>query len=292
MMSRFVVVTDSTSNLGPELADEYGVSIIPLNVHWGEETYLDGVTLDVETFYRWLRERDDFPKTSQPSAGAFIDFFEKVAEERGVDTIMGIFISTEMSGTLVSALQAKAELESTRPDLTIVLHDSRSVSMGLGLQALVAARAANEGLTVEEAMARIRACYDNLHVVFAVDTLEFLHRGGRIGGAARLVGSALNLKPVLTIEDGRIEPLERVRSRRKSLRRIIQIAEERLQGRRPTELAIMQAEAEEDLPWFSRMVSDRLKPERLYTEMLTPVVGTHAGPGTIGIAFYTLDGDG
>ncbi len=290
-MNRFVVVTDSTANIAPELADEYSIPVIPLNVHWGGETYLDGVTLDVSTFYRWLRERSDFPKTSQPSAGAFIDFFERVAEERGVDTILGIFISMEMSGTLASALQAKAELENTRPDLRIELRDSRSVSMGLGLQVLVAARAANEGLSVEETLARTQACYRNLHVVFAVDTLEFLHRGGRIGGAARLVGSALNLKPVLTIEDGRVEALEKVRSRRKSLRRVIQIAEERLQGRRPTELALMQAEAEDDLPWFSQMVSERLKPERMYTRMLTPVVGTHGGPGTLGVAFYTLDAD-
>ena len=283
-MGRFVVVTDSTSNLAPELSESYDIPVIPLNVHWGDESFLDGETLTAETFYRWLETRSEMPKTSQPSAGSFIDFFTGVAEKYDTDAILGVFISAEMSGTLASAIQAKAQL----PDLNIELVDSRSVSMGLGLQVLVAARAAEAGQTLEETKARIRRCYEALNVVFAVDTLEFLHRGGRIGGAARLLGSALNLKPVLTIESGRVEPLEKVRSRRRSLRRMIQIAEERLNGERPTELAIMEAEAGEDVDWVRDMVVKRLRPERMYVRILTPVVGTHGGPGTIGLAFHTL----
>ena len=283
-MAPFVVVTDSTSNLAPELSDSYEIPVIPLNVHWGDESYLDGQSLTKETFYRWLKSRSEMPKTSQPSTGVFIDFFRQVAEERDTDTLLGVFISAEMSGTLVSATQAKAQL----PDLNIELIDSRSVSMGLGFQVLVAARAAQAGKTLEETKALVHQCYDSLNVVFAVDTLEYLHRGGRIGGAARLLGSALNLKPVLTIESGRVEPLEKVRSRRRSLRRMIQIAEERLDGDRPTELAIMEAEAGDDVDWVRDMIVKNLRPERMYTRVLTPVVGTHGGLGTIGIAFHTL----
>lgn len=284
-MGNFAVVTDSTSNLAPELSESYDIPIIPLNVHWGDESFLDGETLTADAFYRWLEERSEMPKTSQPSAGAFIDFFKEVAEKYDTDTILGVFISAEMSGTLLSANQAKAQLT----DLKIELIDSMSVSMGLGLQVLVAARAAKEGKTLEDVKGRVRRCYENLNVVFAVDTLEFLHRGGRIGGAARLLGSALNLKPVLTIESGRVEPLEKVRSRRRSLRRMIQIAEERLNGQHPTELAIMEAEAgEDDVEWVREMVVKRLRPETIYTRVLTPVVGTHGGPGTLGLAFHTL----
>ena len=283
-MAPFVVVTDSTSNLAPELSDSYEIPVIPLNVHWGDESYLDGQSLTKETFYRWLKSRSEMPKTSQPSTGVFIDFFRQVAEERDTDTLLGVFISAEMSGTLVSATQAKAQL----PDLNIELIDSRSVSMGLGFQVLVAARAAQAGKTLEETKALVHQCYDSLNVVFAVDTLEYLHRGGRIGGAARLLGSALNLKPVLTIESGRVEPLEKVRSRRRSLRRMIQIAEERLDGDRPTELAIMEAEAGDDVDWVRDMIVKNLRPERMYTRVLTPVVGTHGGLGTIGIAFHTV----
>ena len=288
-MTGFVVVTDSTSNLSPGPAEELGVPVIPLNVHWGEASYLDGVTLDAETFYRWLPERKDLPKTSQPSAGAFIDFFQQIADREKVDAILGIFISAELSGTMASALQAKAHLEELRPGLRIEVVDSRSVSTGLGLQVLVAERVARQGGSVEDAIRRARWCSENLHVLFAVDTLEYLHRGGRIGGAARLLGSALNLKPVLTLANGRVESLEKVRSRGKSLRRLVEIARERLGERRPTELAIMHAASPEDLASFTEMVVEELKPERLLTRLLTPVVGTHAGPGTLGIAFYAED---
>lgn len=286
-MKRFVVVTDSTSNLAPDLSSEYGIPVIPLNVHWGEDSYLDGITLDAQSFYRLLRERRDFPKTSQPSAGAFIDFFKEEAERAETDTILGIFISEELSGTLASAWQAKATLAVERPDLRIEIRDSRSVSMGLGLQVLEAVRAAAAGQSVEEAMAAAQKCYDNMHVVFAVDSLEWLHRGGRIGGAARLLGSALNLKPVLTVENGRVEALEKVRSRGKSLRRVVQIAAERLQGRRPYEVAIMQAEVEDEAAWMVDLIKQELNPEHICTRVLTPVVGTHGGPGTLGIAFYS-----
>lgn len=284
-MAPFVVTTDSTCNLPQTLVDAHGIPIIPLTVHWGGESYYDGVTLDIDTFYEWLQTRDDFPTTSQPSAGAFIDFFQKVAEKKQTDTILGVFISNEMSGTLASAIQAKAHLSETRPDLRIELVDSRSVSMGLGLQVLAAQRAAESGASIEAAIAVTERCREASHTLFAVDTLEYLHRGGRIGGAARLLGSALNLKPVLTFVDGKVEPLEKVRSRSKSLRRLVEIAEERLDGQNPTELAIIQAEAEDDLPDFKEMIRERLKPEQLYTVTLSPVVGTHGGPGTLGMAF-------
>ncbi len=288
-MNYFAVVTDSTSNLAPDLAEEYDVDVIPLNIHWGDDTFLDGVTLEADTFYRWLKERKELPKTSQPSAGAFIAFFEEVAERQQVDTILGIFISSEMSGTLASALQAKAELATTRPDLHIELLDSRSVSMGLGVQVLVAARALKAGKTLEETLVLVKQCSDSSDVIFTVETLEYLHRGGRIGGAATLLGSALNLKPVLTIIDGRIESLEKVRSRRKSLRRVVEIIEKRWTGRQPTEIAIIQAQAGDDLLRFTQLVESRIPCEKSCTRVLTPVVGTHVGPGTIGMVAYALD---
>lgn len=286
-MGRFAVVTDSTSNLSPGPAESLGIPVIPCTVHWGEESYIDGVTLDAETFYRWLDERKEFPKTSQPSAGAFIDFFEKVADRQQADAILAVLVSSDLSGTMSSALQAKARLSEVRPELRIELVDSRSVSLGTGLQVMAAKAVADAGGTIEEAIAAAARCYASSRVLFAVDTLEYLYRGGRIGNASRLLGSALNLKPVLTIADGRVEALEKVRSRAKSLRRIIAIAEERLQGRQPTALAVIHAEAGDELPGFTEMVVERLRPQALYTRVLTPVVGVHGGPGTLGIALTT-----
>jgi DegV family protein with EDD domain len=285
-MNRFAVVTDSTSNLSPDLTEEMGIPVIPLNVHWGDESYLDGVTLEAAAFYELLKSREEFPKTSQPSSRTFIDFFVKAAETHQTKTVLGVFISAEMSGTVASALQAKAELAVARPDLRVEVLDSRSVSMGLGLQVLVAQRALRAGLNVDDAVGEILRCRDDVQVIFAVDTLEYLYRGGRIGGAARLLGSALQLKPVLGIEAGKVQPLEKVRSRRKSLRRVVELAEMHLAGRRPAELGVMSADADDDLGWFTEMVVERLHPQRLHSGVLSPVVGTHGGPGTIGIAFY------
>jgi DegV family protein with EDD domain len=287
-MGSFVIVTDSTSNLAPDLAAEHNIPVIPLNVHWGVDSYLDGVTISSTTFYGWLRERKEFPKTSQPSAGEFVEFLQQAARDHGTNEILGVFISSEMSGTIASAQQAKLALAESQPTLRFEIIDSRSVSMGLGLQVLHGAKAKARGATIEETMAAVARCRDDLGVVFAVDTLEFLYRGGRIGGAARLLGSALNLKPVLTIEDGRVESLEKVRSRKKSLRRLIELIEERLDGRQPTAMSILHAAAEDEVTEFAAELRGRLKPASLYTRVLTPVVGTHGGPGTIGVAYHTL----
>ncbi len=281
-MDRYIVVTDSTANLPPEVVAEYQVPVIPLTVHWGEETYLDGVTLDATTFYQWLQERKTFPTTSQPSPGAFIEFFNKVAEEYGTTSILGIFISSELSGTMASALQARAEL----PGWRIELVDSRFVSMGTGFQVLVAARAAREGQPLDVALERVLRVRDTMNIIFAVDTLEYLHRGGRIGGAARFLGTALNLKPVLHIEGGKVMPLEKVRMRRKSLQRVVEIVAERLNGRPAKEMSVVHAQSPEDAELVRGWIEERFHPEQLYTTLLTPVVGTHAGPGALGVVFY------
>lgn len=284
-MERYVVVTDSTANLPPELAEVYAVPEIPLTVHWDGEDYVDGVTLDAHTFYSWLQERSSFPTTSQPSPGAFIEFFQKVSEEYQTKNIIGVFISSDLSGTLASAVQAKAQL----PDLEISLVDSRFVSMGHGFQVMAAVDAVREGLALDAILERIRQVRDSMSVVFAVDTLEYLHRGGRIGGAARLLGTALSLKPVLQIASGKVMPLEKVRKRRKSLQRVVEIAAERLEGRTPTGVAIIHAEAGDDVALVEHLVKARLGLDHVHKSVLTPVVGTHGGPGTLGLAFYAVE---
>ncbi|MBN1875895.1 MAG: DegV family protein [Anaerolineae bacterium] len=283
MMGRIAIVTDSTAGLSPQLVKELDISVIPLNIHWGEETYLDGVTLDAETFYRWLQERKEHPMTSQPSAGAFIEFFKTAADRYQTDTILGIFVSSALSGTFASAMLAKQSL----PELNIELVDSRSLSMGLGFYVMAAVHMAQQGVTMEEILEHLQQMQSRMHILFAVDTLDYLHRGGRIGGAAHLLGTMLNLKPLLTIVDGRVESLEKVRSRRKSLKRMLEIVEERLQGRRPPELAVVHTGEQEDVDLLVDWINERLRPQQLYTGVLTPVVGTHGGPGTVAVVFYT-----
>ncbi|MDX9955005.1 MAG: DegV family protein [Anaerolineae bacterium] len=286
-MGRIAVVTDSTADLTPELAQAHDLSIIPLNVHWGEETYLDGVTLDIPTFYRMLQERKDFPMTSQPSVGDFMTFFQQVAERYQADTIVGVFLSSLLSGTLASAIQAKAEL----PDLRIELHDSRSVSMGVGFQALVAARANQAGASVEEILQTVAKVRSRMELLIALNTLEYLHRGGRIGGAARLLGTLLNFKPMLTMEGGKIDALGKARSRRKSLEALVAEALKRLAGRHPAELAVMHTPGDPDIPQLLDMINEQIRPQEITTGFLSPVLGTHGGPSAIGLIFYT-EGNG
>ena len=282
-MHKVIVVTDSTSNLPPDVVSDLEIPIIPLKVHWGDKTYIDGVTLGPEQFYRWLQERDDFPTTSQPSAGEFVEFFESVAEAHPSATILGIFISSDLSGTWLSANQAKAML----PEMSLHIVDSRSVSLGLGFQVLAAHRLAEEGASLETILASVRRVRESTSLVFTVGTLEYLYRGGRIGGAARLFGSALNLKPLLTIEDGRVEVLEKIRSRRKALQRMLDLAAERLGDQQPIAAGIIDVDATETADEIVAEVMERLNPQRLYRTVVTPVVGGHAGPGTVGLGFYT-----
>jgi len=283
-MGRVAIVTDSTVGLSAKELQDLGVMVIPLNVHWGDETYKDGETLDGLTFYRWLQERKDFPKTSQPSAGEFMKFFTAVAERYQPDSILGIFISSGLSGTVSSATLARQGL----PDLKIEVLDSQTVAGGAALVVLAAARLAQAGASQDEILEQIRVVQANSHVMFAVDTLEYLHRGGRIGGAARFFGTALSLKPILEIRDGRVESLEKVRLRRKSLERMVEISESRLQGKTPVELVIMHTGMDADTEFFTALVKDRLKPQSCVPSLITPVVGSHTGPGTLGLAFYAL----
>jgi len=221
--------------------------------------------------------------TSQPSVGDFMTFFRQVAERYEADTIVGVFLSSLLSGTLASAIQAKAEL----PELRIELHDSRSVSMGVGFQALVAARANQTGASVEEILHATAKVRSRMELLIALNTLEYLHRGGRIGGAARLLGTLLNFKPMLTMEGGKIDALGKARSRRKSLESLVAEALKRLAGRRPVELAVMYTPDDPDISLLLDMVKEQLQPQQITTGLLSPVLGTHGGPGAIGLVFYT-----
>ncbi len=284
-MPEIIVVTDSTANLPSDLTAERNIPVIPLKVHWGDETYIDGVTLKTDTFYEWLRERDDFPTTSQPSAGEFVEFFEEAAEQYRASTLVGVFISSELSGTVSSALQAQELLS----DLNVEVIDSRSVSIGLGFQVLAAQEAAAAGASVEEIRARVEQVRKNTTLLFTVNTLEYLHRGGRIGGAARLLGTALNLKPLLAIENGRVEVQEKIRSQRRALQRMLQLAEEALDGRRPAAAGVVDVDAQEAAERIVEEVTESMAPRRLYRMTMTPVVGGHAGPGTVALGVYTDD---
>lgn len=274
------IVTDSVANLTPELVEEYDIKIIPQRLNWEGETYLDGVDITEGDFYERLGTAKEIPTTSQPSVWEFQEFFKEVAEES--ESILCITISDHLSGTLDSARGAQKQFT----DVPIEIVDSLSASMGQGFVVLAAARALKEGASLNEAVEIARQMVPVTRAVFVVDTLEFLHRGGRIGGAQRLVGSVLSIKPLLHLVDGKIEPLASVRTKRKALSRALEIIEADTIGKGPLHAAVLHAANPEEADQFFEEVTERLAPVELFQTQLTPVIGTHTGPGLVGLAYY------
>jgi DegV family protein with EDD domain len=277
---RIAVVTDSSAYIPKQALGDLNIPVIPVWLIWGDERFRDGVDIDPPTFYRRLRESQVFPTTSQPSAGEFERFFRQVGAE--ADAIVGVFITSKLSGTVASAQVAQMEL----PELNIRIVDSLSVSMGLGFVALAAARAAAAGRSLDEVVGVAEEMRDRVHLLFVVDTLEYLHRGGRIGGAKWLLGTALNIKPLLHFVNGTIEPLAQVRTKRKAVARMLDVVEERLGGRRMAEAGVVDANSPEEGDAVAEQVKERFGISTVYRTVLSPAIGTHGGPGTVAIGFY------
>jgi len=278
--AKVAVVVDSTAYIPAELVKQYNLHVIPLHVNWAGQSLRDNVDITPNEFYKKLVEAKEMPTTSQPSAGEFFDFYSELAET--ADHIISLHISSELSGTVASAHAAAKLME----DFPIEIVDSYSTSMGLGYMALAAAQALEQGADYKEAANAARAIIPHMHVVFAVDTLEFLHRGGRIGGAQRFFGSMLSIKPLLQLENGRIEALEKVRTKRKAVQRLLEIGLERSANASKVYAAVAHAASPAEAESLAAQVEDQLHPTALHVVELSPVIGTHTGPGALGLAWY------
>lgn len=282
--SRIVIITDSSAYI-PESA-QVGLSnirVIPLWLLWEGENLKDGVDILPSAFYSRLRSSQVLPTSSQPTVVEFIDFFQKMAQD--ADSIISVLVSSKISGTIENAQKAVEGLHG----LDIHIVDSKSSSMGLGHIVLAAARAAADGKSVKDVIEAAEDMRERIELIFVVDTLEYLHKGGRIGGAKRLMGTALRVKPLLEFRDGRIEPVEQVRTKKKAYARLVEIAAERLAGRPMAEATVVDVDSSEDGDWIAQQVVDRFNPGAIHRAEVSPVVGTHVGPGTIGLAFYAQD---
>jgi DegV family protein with EDD domain len=278
-MPKVALVTDSTSYIPPEYIRQYDISVAPQILIWGEETFQDGVDIQPDEFYTRLKTARIMPSTSQATPGTFHKIFSNLLEQDY--QVLAILISEKLSGTIASAIQARENF----PGAPIEIVDSYTTAMAMGFQVLSVARAAAEGATLAECKALAEEARKHTGVVFAVDTLEFLHRGGRIGGGSRFLGTALNIKPILEVVNGRVEAVERVRTRQKSLDRLLDLVQERIAGRTPVRLATLHAQAPEEAQKLLEMGGKRFDAiESIFSEV-SPVVGTHAGPGTVGLAF-------
>jgi DegV family protein with EDD domain len=279
-MAKIALVTDSTTNIPKELSKGYEVHVVPSVVIWGGETLRDGVDIQPTEFYKRLASSKETPTTSQPTPAAFVEKFEEL-KSKGFTDILGVYVSSKFSGTIASAETAKQQVSG----INIVNVDGRSASMGTGWPLLEAGKAAKEGKSMEECIKIAEKTRDHTGIMLLVDTLEFLHRGGRIGGGARFLGTALNLKPILEVREGTLEAVERVRTKGKALDRMVELLVERIAGRSPVRLAVLHANAEEDAKKLLEVGSKRVNPAESSVAEVSPAVGTHTGPGTLGFVF-------
>ena len=282
-MSKIAIITDSTAYIPQELVDQYDIKVAASYSIWdgGKEMYRDGLEMTPSEFYARLKESADIPSTSQATVTDFDEIFKPlVAEGR---PIVAIHVSPKLSGTLQSATLAKENY----PDAKIELVNSMSVSMELGLQVLAAARAVEAGKSFEEVVEIAQKAKDHTGLFFVVDTLEYLHRNGRIGGAAKLLGTALSLKPLLQVEDGQVESFEKVRSKKKAKARLLDIVGEKLEGKQNVRIACLHAATEEEARELLREAKERFNPIEAILTDVSPAVGANVGPGTVGLAFST-----
>lgn len=274
------IVTDSSAGLPRDLLEAYGIEVVPLNVQFGRTSYQEGVDIDNTQFYQMLSQAEQLPTTSQPSAGQFHEVYSRLVA--GGDSVISIHISSKLSGTCQSAMAAKGML----PEADITVVDTLSVSMGHGLVVLAAAEAVQKGKGQDEVVALVEQVINGMQILFIVDTLEYLQKGGRIGGAAAFLGTLLSLKPLLEIRDGGVEPLERVRTRRKAVRRALEVLAERFDGQGPLRLLVLHAECPEDAEQLAKRMREMLPCGSLHLAELSPVIGTHGGPGTLGLGGF------
>jgi DegV family protein with EDD domain len=274
-MRQVRIVTDSTCDLPLALCEEMGIIMVPLNVHFGEVVYRDQIDLDSDQFLRLLAKNADLPKTSQPASGLFEETYARLCADGS--EVVSIHLSSKLSGTLHSAEIARDALRS-RCIIDVV--DSRSASLGLGLIVLSAAQLANSGADSRQIVSHVRRLAPNVHILFFVDTLEFLQRGGRIGRARALLGTLLNIRPILKLEDGEIHPVEKVRTRSKAIDRLVEFVELFPEFER---LAIVHSNTTGDVETLLRRLEPLYPRDRITVGQYGPVIGSHAGPGGLGV---------
>lgn len=280
-MPKFAIVTDSTAYIPTQFIQQYGITVTPQVLIWGDETFRDGIDIQPSEFYIRLKTAKTMPSTSQVSPITMQKTFESLVNQ-GLD-VLGIFISSKLSGTLQSAHQGREMMGAASEKVTVI--DSQATAMALGFQVLETARAREAGASLKECADFAENAHRRTGAFFAVDTLEFLHRGGRIGGAQRFIGSALNLKPILALKEGKVEGVERIRTKGKAHDRVLELVAEQTKGKSNVRIASFHANAMDEAKALLARAASAINPVETILSELSPVVGTHAGPGTVGLAF-------
>lgn len=279
-MKDLQIICDSLADIPKNIVEENNIEIIPLTIRIGEIDYKDGIDITNKEFYKKLKEINDTPKTSQATYSQFKEIFKKYINEG--KEILYISGSSEVTGTYQSAMMAKNEL-----DENITLFDSLNLSYGCGVQVVRACEMRKKGCSVEEIIKELEIMRDNVHVFFAVDTLEYLKRGGRISAAKAAVGNMLNLKPIIMVKDGKLDNIAQVRGKKHVIDKLIGLVESKCDGDLTSiNIAIGEGNNRPQLKKLEESVKDKLGVDKMVQIEIGPSIGSHAGPGTIGICLY------
>mgnify|MGYP001245962089 CR=1 FL=1 len=278
-MANVVVLTDSTAYIPAEITNQLPISVIPLTLILDGKTYFDGEDIMPDEFYQLLLTSSSMPQTSQVTVSQYEKRFEQLIDE-GYE-ILNLGISSGISSSYQSACQAQKSF----PGKPIEILDTKLVSMALGFQVLAAARAAKDGATLAECKLIAENAYPKIGVYFTVDSLKFLAAGGRINSAKRLLGTVLNIKPILEIRDGKIELVESVISKKKALNRMVNLVEKGIDGRKPIRVSVFHALDHKAALVLQDELEKQFHPVENILSFVSPVVGAHVGPGTVSIAF-------
>ncbi|MDI6799178.1 MAG: DegV family protein [Actinomycetota bacterium] len=279
-MDQIAIVTDSTADLGEGYYLEHNVTMVPLSVRFEKEFYKDWVEMGPEAFYAKLKASEVIPKTSQPTVAEFEKVFKELSKNH--DRIISIHISGALSGTTQSAQIAA---ESAPAQVSVI--DGRQGSLATGLLVDIAVRARDDGKCADEIVEMLKRAAAGITILFMVDTLKYLHLGGRIGKANALAGSLLNIKPILTLEDGVVTPFKKMKGAKKAMVEMVSELKSQIDQLRPYYLMLADADAFENISYLKGLIeSEKLRPSRFIEGKIGPVIGTYVGPGAVALVFY------
>ena len=275
-----MIIADTTCSLPQEIIAKRGIPLIPQVVMFGEDAYHDDKELDTATFMQKLRNSVELPKTAAPEPPLYFPFFQK-AQEAG-ESVIVVAPSAKVSGTVRSAETAAQEF----PDLDVRVIDTQTISCNLGSLVLVADDMAKSGASADEIEAKLLEMVPRGRIYFLVDTLEYLQKGGRIGGAKALLAELLQIKPILQIVDGQVEPFEQQRTKKRALARLAEVVTESCPGTAESYLTVMQVEAEEEAAQLAETLKSSVSVLEIPIVELPPSIVVHGGPKTMGVGFF------
>jgi DegV family protein with EDD domain len=286
-MANVAIVTDSTASIPERIIKELNIHWVSYYIHRGDEVLRDLVTIQRDSFYNWLPTARELPKTASPGPGDYVTLYESLAEQ-GTRDIVSIHMTSKGSGAYQAAVAARSMVAETIPDLRVEVIDTLNVSMCHGWMVIEGARAALAGTSIDQIIQQVRSMIPITRMIQTADTLKYLYMGGRIGRARHLLGSLLNIKPLISMQDGEIVAIGQAHSRGEAYRSIARLVEKAAGYKGRIKVAYVHAAAIEETLKIKALVEDRVNCVETIIAELSPALGVHSGPGTAGVCFYTL----